>query len=89
MLLFIYGDDTEFRKIQKENHFEVPMIPYEQTQFELYKTMMFPYVYYLSDQGIVLAQDTVNTVEKVDVIVNKGIKGIENVQFTGTGGKME
>ncbi|MNW41598.1 hypothetical protein D3C74_187420 [compost metagenome] len=89
MLLFIYGDDAEFRQVQKENQIEIPMIPYEQTQFELYKTAIFPYIYVLSDQGIVLAQDTVNTVEKVDVIVNKGIKGIENVQFTGTGGKME
>ncbi|MNI31377.1 hypothetical protein D3C73_852600 [compost metagenome] len=89
MLLFIHGDDAEFRQVQKENQIEIPMIPYEQTQFELYKTTIFPYIYVLSDQGIILAQDTVNTVEKVDVIVNKGIKGIENVQFTGTGGKKE
>ncbi|MOA45076.1 hypothetical protein D3C78_1674320 [compost metagenome] len=62
------------------------MIPYEQTQFELYKTTIFPYVYVLSYQGIVLAQGTVNAVEKVDEIVNKGIEGIENTQLIGTGG---
>ncbi|MNW56441.1 hypothetical protein D3C74_341560 [compost metagenome] len=60
------------------------MIPYEQTQFELYKTTIFPYIYVLSDQGIVLAQGTVNAVEKVDEIINKGI---ENTQLTETGGE--
>ncbi|MNW44067.1 hypothetical protein D3C74_212840 [compost metagenome] len=87
MLLFIYGDDTEFRQIQRENRIEVPMIPYEQTQFELYKTTIFPYVYVLSYQGIVLAQGTVNAVEKVNEIVNKGIEGIEYTQLTETGGE--
>lgn len=87
MLLFIYGDDAEFRQIQRENQIEVPMIPYEQTQFELYKTAIFPYVYVLSYQGIILAQGTVNAVEKVDEIVNKGIEGIEYTQLTETGGE--
>ncbi|MNP11833.1 hypothetical protein D3C76_1040410 [compost metagenome] len=84
MLLFIYGDGTEFRQIQRESQIEVPMIPYGQTQFELYKTTIFPYIYVLSNQGIVLAQGTVNVVEKVDEIVNKGI---ENTQLIGTGGQ--
>ncbi|MDQ0089832.1 thiol-disulfide isomerase/thioredoxin [Paenibacillus anaericanus] len=84
VILFINGDDTEFRNIQGKNHIEVPMIKYEHKQFELYKTTIFPYTYYLSHQGIILAKGTANYEAQIDAIVNKGI---ENTQITGTGGE--
>ncbi|MEK4513144.1 hypothetical protein EJP82_22640 [Paenibacillus anaericanus] len=84
VILLINGDDTEFRNIQRENHIEVPMIKYEHTQFELYKTTIFPFTYYLSHQGIILARGPANYEAQIDVIVNKGI---ENTQLTRTGGE--
>lgn len=84
VILFINGDDTELRNIQRENHIELPMIKYEHKQFELYKTTIFPYTYYLSHQGIILAKGPANYEAQIDGIVNKGL---ENTQFTATGGE--
>ncbi|MNW58558.1 hypothetical protein D3C74_364320 [compost metagenome] len=60
------------------------MIKYEHQQFELYQTTIFPYTYYLSHQGIILAKGPANYEAQIDVIVNKGI---ENNQLTRTGGE--
>lgn len=82
IIIFINGDDKEFTKIYKENQKELPIIQYEGVQYEIYKTTIFPFTYFLSNQGIILAQGAVNGVEQIDMIVNRGK---EIMQYIKTG----
>lgn len=84
IILFINGHENEFEGILTEYRAEVLIIKYEHTQFQLYKTTIFPYMYYLSTEGMIVAKGTINHVAQIDQIINQGI---ESVQLTRSGGE--
>ncbi|MNW56705.1 hypothetical protein D3C74_344370 [compost metagenome] len=76
ILIFVNGNNAQFNKIHKEHQLKIPLFQYELAQFQIYRTTIFPYMYYLSNQGMILSQGAVNGTEQIDVIVSKENEGV-------------
>lgn len=73
VLLYINGNEAEIRELKNETQLDIPTFKYEHKQSEVYRTTIFPFIYYTSNQGVILSKGPVSYEYQIDNIVSKGL----------------